>query len=234
MLCLGVCVRRFLRPVQYIAFYGAHLRGSKVVGKRRHAELPQCPAQNNLLKHLVHGRIGVAQVRHEPAAHYVAPVAARAKRGKQIRSIVDLALGYGKLEGRRGNGLSGLFDGFERCASPDRKDNQSAGPDLSFADGPIGKRRGPTLSGHHRDVLRSVHRVGHRRRRNPYAGVKFPEGFAVGGSIGDKFSVRLFRETPDFPRSSAFRRFSRKAGPHATLRGGQPDPRRSGVPWTRS
>ena len=86
--------------------------------------------------------------------------------------------------------MSGLFDGFERCGSPDRKDNQSAWPDLSFANGSIGKRRGPAPSGHHRDVLRSVHRVGHRRRRNPYAGVKLPQRLAVGGSIGDKFSVR--------------------------------------------
>ena len=125
MLRRSVCLRRFTRAALNVALDGPNLCRGEVFGKRRHSELPQSPALNNPLKHLVRGLAGVTQVRHQPAAHYVAPVAARTERGEQIRSLIDLRPRYRKLEGRHGNGRNGLLDSFERRGPSDRKNRQS-------------------------------------------------------------------------------------------------------------
>ena len=119
-----------------------------------------------------------------------------------------------------GTGVTDCSTRFERCGSPDRKDKQSARTDLSFADGAIGKGRRSAPTGLHCDVLRSVHRVGHRRRRNPHAGVKLPQRLAVGGAIGVKFSIRsaVKHQIPRCRQRSAAPRERLISMPHFAVR----------------
>ena len=123
--------------------------------------------------------------------------------------------------------------GFECCRSSDRKNGESSVPDLSLC------RWIDWQAWWVRPIRPSPRRIGFRSPSRSSAPPKSPRRCQSPTTACRRWLDRrrifrpLCRETPDFPLSSAFRRSSETAGPRATLRGGQLDPMRSGVPSTR-